>query len=114
MKWFGEEGQKAADGKTDDNDGKNEANTVDSDTPLEPCSFRVVVVVQADEDDAGQEGLQNLEEAWDGGHKSTDLARFSPGQPNLSGVQDEGQKGSNSGTNIFATARASEDASKYA
>lgn len=111
IKWCGEESHEAADGKNDDNDGKNEANAVDGYTPLEPWKRGVMLVIQADEDDAGHEGLHNLEEAWDCGQKSTDLTRFSPGQPDLNGVQDEGQKGSNSGTNIFATGRASVDSS---
>ncbi len=68
-----------------------------------------VWTAQADEDDEGHEGLQNLEKAWDCGQKSTNLIRFSPGQPNLSGIQDEGQKGNDTGTNLSAAGRASEE-----
>lgn len=109
VKWCREERQKAADGKNDDNEGKDEANGVDSNTPLEPWILRVKTGVQAGEDDAGHKGLQNLEEAWDCGQKSTNLTRFSPGQPNLKCIQDEGQTGSNSGTNLFAAVRTSEE-----
>ena len=63
--------------------------------------------LQADEDDAGHKGLQNFEETWDCGQKSTYLTRFGTGQPNLNGVQDEGQNGGNSGTNLYATVGAS-------
>lgn len=42
MRWEGRGGQKAANGRNDNNNGKNEANAVDSDT--EPCNFRVMVV----------------------------------------------------------------------
>lgn len=65
IKWSGEERQKASDGKKDDNEGKDEANGVDSDTPLEPWVLSVVIISQADEDDAGHKGLKNLEQAWD-------------------------------------------------
>lgn len=110
VKRRGEERQKAADGKNDDDEGKNEANRVDSDAPLEPWKPRVPVGVQADENDAGHKGLQNLEEARDCGQKSTNLTRFSPGQANLNGVQDESQTGSNTGTNLSTAAgRASEE-----
>lgn len=79
VKRYGEESQNTADGKNDDNDGKNEANGIDSDAPLEPWKFRELLVVQANEDDAGHKGLQNLEEAWNGGQKSTDLTTSSSG-----------------------------------
>ncbi|KAJ4932284.1 hypothetical protein JOQ06_010709 [Pogonophryne albipinna] len=107
VKWCGEERQKAADGKDDDEEGKDEANGVDSDTPLEPWITRVLVVVQADEDDAGHEGLQNLEEARDCGQEPTQLARFSSGQPHFNGVQDKDQTGSDCGTDLSAAAGAS-------
>lgn len=54
-----------SDGEKDDNEGKDEANGVDSDTPLEPWVLSVVIISQADEDDAGHKGLKNLEQARD-------------------------------------------------
>lgn len=105
-----EERQQAADGENDDKDGKNEADGVNSNTPLEPWVLGVVAVVQTDEDDAGHKGLYNLEEAWDCGKESTDLTRFGPGHPNLTGVQDEGHIGSNSGPNLPAANGASVEA----
>ncbi|KAF3846476.1 hypothetical protein F7725_003554 [Dissostichus mawsoni] len=107
VKWCGEERQKAADGKDDDEEGKDEANGVDSDTPLEPWITRVLAVVQADEDDAGHEGLQDLEEARDCGQEPTQLAGFSSGQPHFNGVQDKDQTGSDCGTDLSAAAGAS-------
>lgn len=100
IKWY--EKLKAANGKNDDKEGKKKANGIDSNTPLEPCILIVPVIVQACEDYAGHKGFKNLKEAWDRGQKSTNLTRFGAGQPNLNGVQDEGQTGSNSGTNLFA------------
>lgn len=109
VKWCREQRQKAADGKNNNSDGKNEANGVDSDTPLEPWKLCVPVLVQADEDDAGYKGLQNLEETWNRGQKSTNLTRFSTDQPNFNGVQNEGQTGSNTGTDLSAAVRTSEE-----
>lgn len=97
-----------SDGEKDDNEGKDEANGVDSDTPLEPWVLSVVIISQADEDDAGHKGLKNLEQARDWGQKTTNLTRFCSGQTNLNGVQDEGHTGSNGGTNLFAAGGASE------
>lgn len=52
-----EERQQAADGKNDDEEGKNEADGVDGNAPLEPREDRVKGEVQTDEDDAGHKGL---------------------------------------------------------
>lgn len=48
--------------------------------------MNVEAVFQADENDAGQKSLQNFEETWDCGQKSTNLARFGTCQPNLNSV----------------------------
>lgn len=58
-------------------------------------------MVQRDEDDAGHEGLEDLEEARDGGEEPADLAGFGPGQAHLRGVQDEGQTGSDGGGDLL-------------
>lgn len=70
---------------------------------------RVKAVVQAEEDDAGHDCLDNLEEAWGYEQKSHLLTGFSEYQPDLGGVQDEGQRGSHTGTNTQDTSEASED-----
>ena len=68
------------------NEGENEPNGIDSNTPLESYIMTINAFLQADEDDAGHKGLQNFEETWDCGQKSTYLTRFGTGQPNLNGV----------------------------
>lgn len=108
VKWCRKESQKAADGKNDDKKGKNEADGINSNTPLEPWKIKFVVS-QADEDDTGHKGLQNLQESWDCGKKSTDLSRFGSGQPNLNSIQDEGQDGGHCGTDRSAAAGASKE-----
>lgn len=45
VEWGRKERQKAADSENDDNQGKNEADGVDSDTPLEPWKLSVLVAV---------------------------------------------------------------------
>lgn len=58
-------------------------------------------MVQRDEDDAGHEGLEDLEEARDGGEEAADLAGFGPDQAHLRGVQEEGQTGNDGGGDLL-------------
>lgn len=100
--------QQPTDGHEDDEERNDEADGVDGHAPLHPGKPAVTVRVQRDEDDAGDERLQDLQQARHGGQEPADLPGSGSGQAHLHGVQDEGQTGEHRGRDPTGARRAHE------
>lgn len=92
----GEAAGALADAEQDDDRRQDEADAVHGHAVLE----RIVAVIQRgvadeDEDDAGQEGLEDLQQPGSRGHVAGDLARTSLGDAHLAHVGNGGQAGEN-------------------
>jgi len=97
----GHVGEAPANGEDNDEEGDDEANRVDSHTPLQ-AGFRTVVIQQG-EDETSHIGFKDLEEPRHGGEEAADVPWLGAGEPHLEGVGEEAEAGDGGGHSLPGT-----------